>query len=330
MKPFILTTYTDRNPLLNGLRQEGVIVKQISLPLSADDLTGCIGFYGNVFDEIKDWPTLLRTRALLRKAGVPYVFWNRDAPWHVGMKWFNRWALKLIKPVDIYLAHSLQDQAWFGGEAHYFPNAAQPAYCQNTDLQALRDEATYQHDVSFFGSIAKGKVCNVKRRTAFLESLQVELHQRMPHIRCSIIDASIQSLTQEEQLHLIRTSKINLNVGAMCDLESKDSWGLPERVFGVPAAGGLVITDARHHVTDTFPENCLPVFDTPQACAVLIEKLLSNWPALRDMAERQHQEVVQNHTYQSRARVLLDWVVKYRLASGAVANNPSIKSSKTL
>lgn len=312
MKPFILTTYTDRNPLLNGLRQEGVTVKQVSLPLSADDLTGCIAFYGNVFDEIKDWPTLLRTRGLLRKAGVPYVFWNRDAPWHVGMKWFNRWALKLIKPVDIYLAHSLQDQAWFGGEVHYFPNAAQLTYYQNTDLQALRDEATYEHDVSFFGSIAKGKACNVKRRAAFLKSLQALLRQRMPQIRCSIIDASIQSLTQEEQLQLIRTSKINLNIGAMCDLESKDSWGLPERVFGVPAAGGLLITDARQHVADTFPLNYLPEFDTPQACASLIEKLLADWSALRNLAEQQHQQVIERHTYHARARQLLHLLAGYR------------------
>lgn len=316
MKPFILTTYTDRNPLLNGLRQEGVTVKQGNLPLRADDLTGCIGFYGNVFDELKDWPTLLRTRALLRKAAVPYVFWNRDAPWHVGMKWFNRWALKLIKPVDIYLAHSLQDHTWFGGASHYFPNAAQLSYYQNTDLQALRNEATYQHDVSFFGSIAKGKACNVKRRAVFLEALQLALRQRLPHIRCSIVDASIQALTQEEQLQLIRTSKINLNVGAMCDLESKDSWGLPERVFGVPAAGGLVITDARQHVADTFPQNCLPEFDTPQACAALIEQLLSDWAALRNLAEQQHQQVVEYHTYQSRARHLLNLLAGYRTSAG--------------
>lgn len=312
MKPFILTTHTDRNPLLNGLRQEGVTVKQVSLPLRPDGLTGCIAFYGNVFDEIKDWPMLLRTRALLRKAGVPYVFWNRDAPWHVGMKWFNRWALKLIKPVDIYLAHSLQDHAWFGGEVYYFPNAAQLNYYQNTDLKALRDEATYQQDVSFFGSIAKGKVCNVKRRTAFLKSLQSELRQRRPHIRCTIIDTSVQSLTQEEQLKLIRTSKINLNIGAMCDLESRDSWGLPERVFGVPAAGGLLITDARHHVVDTFPQNCLPEFDTPQACASLIESLLADWPALRALAEQQHQQVVEYHTYRVRAKQVIHLLAGYR------------------
>lgn len=317
MKPFILTTHTDRNPLLSGLRQEGVTVRQISFPLCADDLTGCMGFYGNLFDEVKDWPTLLRTRALLRKAGVPYIFWNRDAPWHVGMKWFNRWALKRIKPVDIYLAHSLQGQSWFGGEAHYFPNAAQRAYYQDTDLQALRDESTYQNDMSFFGSIAKGKACNVKRRAAFLESLKSELRQRIPKIRFSILDASTQSLTQEEQLHLIRTSKINLNVGAMCDLPRKETWGLPERVFGVPAAGGLVITDSRHHVADTFEQGSLPEFVTPQDCATLVENLLSDWSALRNLAEQQHKQILERHTYQLRARQLLRLLADYRASIGS-------------
>lgn len=316
MKSFILTTHSDRNPLLNGLRQEGVTVKQITLPLKADDLKGCLGFYGNLFDEIKDWPTLLSTRTLLRKTSVPYVFWNRDAPWHVGMKWFNRWALNIIKPVDIYLAHSLQDQSWFGGVAHYFPNAAQQAYYYNTDLLALRVVSTYKNDVSFFGSIANGKACNVKRRVAFLESLQSELRQRIPAIRFSILDASIQPLTQDEQLHLIRTSKINLNVGAMCDLPHKETWGLPERVFGVPAAGGLVITDARHHVADTFEQGSLPEFVTPQACATLIEKLLSDWSALRKLAEQQHKQVIERHTYQLRARQLMSLLIEYRTSIG--------------
>lgn len=313
---FILTTYSERNPLLHGLRQEGVVVKQITLTLRAEDLDGCIGYYGNLFDEIKDWPTLLHTRRLLRHARVPYVFWNRDAPWHVGMKWFNRMALQCIKPVDIYLAHSLQDQAWFGGTVHYFPNAAQPAYAQDNDIQALRDESGYLFDVSFFGSIAKGKACNVQRRKAFLDALQADLCQRLPSIRIGIIDASLQKLSVEDQLALIRRSKINLNVGAMCDLKNKDSWGLPERVFGVPAAGGLVLSDGRKHVADTFPENCLPVFDTPQACAALVDQLLSDWNALRDLAEWQHAEITKNHTYRLRARQLIGLLDDYGRRNG--------------
>lgn len=317
MRGFILTTHEDHNPLVEALRKEGVDVHRIDLKQPLPPLNGCLGFYGNLFDEIKNWPAIYRLKQQLNQSHVPYVFWNRDAPWHVGMKWYNRWFLKLIKPVDIYLAHSLQDQSWFGGVAYFFPNAAQPAYYQNTDLEALRDEAAYQNDVSFFGSIANGKTCNAKRRAAFLNSLRTELQQRIPGIRFSVLDSSIRSLTQDEQLHLIRTSKINLNVGAMCDLAHRDSWGLPERVFGVPAAGGLVITDARQHVSDSFAQNCLPEFVTPQDCANLVKRLLSDWPALRNLAENQYKQVIKCHTYQIRARELMQLLSDYRVSIGS-------------
>ncbi len=316
MHGFILTTHADHNPLVEALREEGIDVRRVDLNHPLPPLKGCFGFYGNLFDEIKNWPALFKLKQQLNRHHVPYVFWNRDAPWHVGMKRFNRWVLKLVKPVDIYLAHSLQDQSLFGGEVHYFPNAAQPAYYQNTDLEALRDESVYPNDVSFFGSIANGKACNAKRRAAFLEALQTELRQRIPGIRFSVLDASIRPLTQDEQLHLIRTSKINLNVGAMCDLAHRDSWGLPERVFGVPAAGGLVITDARQHVSDSFAQNCLPEFVTPQDCATLIESLLSDWSALRDLAEQQYRQVIECHTYQLRARELMRLLTDYRVLIG--------------
>lgn len=319
MSEFVLTTHADCNPLVAALRQEGVVVERVNWPIQLGDLNGCLGFYGNLFDEIKDWSGLLKLRRTLRQAGVPYVFWNRDAPWNVGMKCYNRWVLRLIKPVDVYLTHSLQDATWFGDTAHYFPNAAQPDYYETTDLAALRDESRYQCDVSFFGSIGKGTDSNAAYRREFLGALRSELTHTLPQIRMHIVDTAYQTLTVQSQIDLIRTSKINLNVGAMCDLPGNPSWGLPERVFGIPAAGGLVVSDARQHLTDSFTRDIVPTFDSPQHCATLIERLLGDWGMQRNLAEKQHHEVMARHRYQHRARTLVDYLQHYRTNARAVA-----------
>lgn len=311
MKEFILTTHADHTPLVTALRDDGVDVRRVNWKQPLPDLMGCKAFYGNLFDEIKDWFGLSRCVRQLKASKVPYLFWNRDAPWNTGIKRRNLLALKLLKPVDIYLAHSLQDKDLFGGEAHYFPNAAQPAYYQSTDMQVLRDESLYMHDVSYFGSFSNPKDRNARLRASFLSALEAELNQRRLNIRFRAIDTAKQPMDLEEQLGLIRTSKINLNVGAMCDQSSNPSWGLPERIFGIPAAGGLVISDARKHLSDTFSEGCIPTFDSPEACAILIDNLLSNWEMLRSQAEKQRLEVMAHHTYRHRARHLLELLEGY-------------------
>ena len=121
----------------------------------------------------------------------------------------------------------------------------------------------------------------------------------------------------QTQLELIRTSKINLNVGAMCDLPGNPSWGLPERVFGIPAAGGLVISDVRKHLADSFSPDIVPVFDSPQTCAALIERLLGDWTVQRNLAEKQHHEVIARHTYWQRARTLVDDLQRYQTSARA-------------
>lgn len=311
MSEFILTTHADHNPLIVALREVGVDVRRVEWKAPLPDLERCIAFYGNLFDEIKDWSGLLRLARKLRASSVPYVFWNRDAPWNTGIKHRNLWALKIIKPIDIYLAHSLQNKEWFGSETHYFPNAAQQTYYKETDLQALRDESSYDYDVSYFGSFGNRKDRNARLRAEFLDRLRHQLRHSRPDLRVLTIDTAKTPLTLNEQINLIRSSKINLNIGAMCDLPGAPSWGLPERVFGIPGAGGLVISDARKHLPETFPGNSIPTFDSPEACSKLILRLLLDWAEMRRMAEKQHLQVVTRHTYQQRAHFLMKLLAAY-------------------
>lgn len=318
MTGFILTTHADRNPLVAALRAEGVDVRRIQWEGALPKLEGCQAFYGNLFDEIKDWSGLIRVKRQLGNSNVPYVFWNRDAPWNTGIKFRNTTALKLIKPIDIYLTHSLQEKERFGGECHYFPNAATPAYYDDTDLVALLDESIYEYDVAFFGSFGNRKDRNAKLRKEFLDELSGLLKLHRLDIRFLRIDTSQQYLGLDQQISLIRSSKINLNLGAMCDLPGNPTWGLPERVFGIPAAGGLVISDARKHLADSFSEGVVPAFDSPQTCANLITSLLSDWNWQRTLAKKQHDEVMARHTYQQRAHTLLDCLQRYHAIAKVV------------
>lgn len=303
MSGFILTTHDDHNPLLQALRAEDVDVRSIDWQrLTQSNLEGCQAFYGNLFDEIKCWPLFIAKRRLLRQAGIPYVFWNRDAPWNVGIKARNYWFLKRLQPVDIYLAHSLQGAEDFGGASFDFPNAAQPAYYVSTRLDALNDESAYQFDVSFYGSAALGKDRNSRERAMFLAALQDRLRVENPCIRFKLINTADQPMSIADQLALIRTSKINLNLGAMCDLPGNPSWGLPERVFGIPAAGGFLMTEQRKNLHHLFPEGGYVEFANFNDALKQIQLALSNFGSTRVAAERLHKQILGKHTYTCRSK----------------------------
>lgn len=312
MSCFLYTTHAPHNPLVQALLALGIDVRHVSFGEELTDLPECLAFYGNLFDEIKKWHKLAALKRQLSKHGVPYVFWNRDAPWNTGMKLKNRLAMQWIKPVDIYLAHSMQMQEWFGGTGSFLPNAAQPLYYADTDLQALRDESTYQYDVSFFGSLGNAKDANARARQKFLVDLDCLLKAASPAIRFKVIDTAQNPLSLSEQLALIRTTKINLNFGAMCDLPNNPTWGLPERVFGIPAAGGLVLTDDRQSLAEIFPHTRCDSFTTPEECAQKINNALNDFSALRTRAEQMHHEVLGSHTYSHRAQAFIDLLQAYR------------------
>ncbi|MGE5490541.1 MAG: glycosyltransferase [Actinomycetota bacterium] len=310
----IITTHSDGNPLVVGLRSIGVRVDRVSwteMP-GHRDFDGCIGFYGNLFTEIKNLPVFVTLKHRLARLGIPYVFWNRDAPWNVGMKLHRRLAVQWLKPVDIYLAHSLQDARWFSGNCHYFPNAAQRPYYAGTRIEEMRVEDAYEADVCFFGALGNLKRRGCRERVEFFGEVERRVKALLPTARFRIVDTVHQGLGLEEQLHLIRTSKINLNFGAMCDLPGNPSWGMPERVFGIPAAGGFLLTDYRQAIPDTFTDGACDYFLEAEDCAAKIVSGLASFSTLRARAEEMYRQVVAQHTYEVRANQLLDLLGLYR------------------
>jgi len=313
MDGFLLTFHSEGNPLVVSLREAGMEVICIDdFRIAHKRLDGCIAYYGNLFAEIKYPIAFFSLLQALRRHSIPYVFWNRDAPWNVGMKKHRAWLLRLLKPVDIYLTHSLQMAHLFSrNPAIYFPNAAQRAYCAYDDLAELRVPSNYRYDITFIGAIGNPKRRNCRERTDFLKAVQAGLRARTSNVRFHVVDTVHEHLNVEEQLALIRSSKINLNFGAMCDLPGERSWGLPERVFGIPAAGGFLLTDWREAIPDTFPDDSCDFFRDADDC---VEKILHYLPQLdriRDRAECLHKRVLAEHTYQVRARQFIDLIGKW-------------------
>lgn len=309
----ILTTHTERNPLIGALRAEGVDAVSVRRQdavraLQAGEFSA---FYGNFFDEIKYLPTLFALKRVLIQRGIPYVFWNRDAPWNVGMKLHNRLLAQWWKPIDIYLSHSMQEAGWFSRSCHFFPNAAQSAYYTSTRIEDLRSEASYQQDVAFFGALGNLRRRGCRERVAFLAAVEAKVRHVLPQVRFRVVDTIAHPMGLAEQLALIRTSKVNLNFGAMCDLPGNPSWGLPERVFGIPAAGGYLLTDYRRSIDMAFPNATSDSFIDAEDCASKIVHGLSSFPWLRERAEALHREVMAAHTYAERVKRLLSLIEAY-------------------
>jgi spore maturation protein CgeB len=114
-------------------------------------------------------------------------------------------------------------------------------------------------------------------------------------------------LSVNEQVALIQASKINLNYGASCEFGASTPSGLPERCFGIPAAGGFLLCDRRSHATDHFvPGKNWAEFDGLDDCVVQIDYWLRNFLLSRDIAEASYRHVTTHHTYRQRAETLLE------------------------
>lgn len=320
----ILTTSAPHCPLMFALEKQGCEVLRIAKIDDAleQNLEGCSAFMGNIFDDIKKPRMLLKLKKRLRRLGIPYVFWNRDAPWNCAMRWRRKILLRLIQPVDIYLAHSLQGHRLFNRHAGYFPNAAQERYSAGLDLEKLRDETQYEYDVSFIGAFGSAKSANNRKRAAFLNELKKQLIAAGPKIRLLWHDTHADAIPADQQMAIIRKSKINLNLGAICDLPGEMSWGLPERIFGIPAGGGFLLTEDRKHLQDTFGQEQIDSFASVEACSKTTLHYLANFTLLREKAERLHHLVMENHTYESRALTLMKIIGDYRRSPRVEKNSP--------
>lgn len=246
----------------------------------------------------------LGLRRQLATARVPFLAWNRDAPFNRGVHPARLAALAWLKPFDAYASHSMQRAERYARRTLYCPNAAREAVFSATaaQLQALRDPSAYRWDVSFFGNLDARRYREHARRVEFLAALEAKLAPL--GVKTLFRDSA--GMTEAEQIEVIRTSRINLSTVAACDAGDEPSWGLPERCYGVPACGGFLLSDRRRHAADDFADGERAEYDGLEDCVAKIRHYLADFAAARGIAERAQARAARDHGYRNRAQRLLD------------------------
>lgn len=167
-----------------------------------------------------------------------------------------------------------------------------------------------RYDVTFVGS-AYG---NRKQWIA-------ELKKRGIEVTCFGYGWPGGSVDSEEIPRIMRSSKICLNL-ADSGLVLKGAFParsrqIKARVFEVPGAGGLLMTEPADHLKDYYClEDEVVLFDSIDELVEKITYLLAN-PDERDtIAKVGFHRTQQEHTYEKRFRILLEYAVSRRHARG--------------
>ena len=259
-------------------------------------------FYKGLRHPLEVW----RMHRWLRQRKIPLFVWNQDAPHYLNRASWRLDLLDRARLFDIYATHSLiASRRRFADSVLYLANAADTARYQlrGATLAELRNPAGYEQDVSFFGAMDGSRYKEMRPRQEFFTALGQRLRER--GIRFLFRESA--GMSAEQQVALIQKSRINLNFGASCDYGAPLASGLPERCYGIPAAGGFLLCDQRRHAGDDFtPGDNWAEFNGLDDCVAKIDFWLANFGAARELAERCHAHVMTQHTYAHRAATLHD------------------------
>ncbi|MDP2827185.1 MAG: glycosyltransferase [Sulfuricellaceae bacterium] len=269
------------------------------------DLKDCEACIIDFYEGIRHPFRTLRLKIHLQRYGIPLIAIDRDNPWYRGIRKRKLWLFRALGVLDIYASHSLQNADKFAPVALYLPNAVRSRIYNlaGRSLTDLREPGSYRYDVCFIGNLDVTRYREHRKRVAFLGELLSQLTALGVH--CHFADSA--SLTPAEQVALIQQSRINLNYGAACDNGSERSWGLPERCYGIPACGGFLLSDSREHAKDDFaPKTEWASFDGMDDCIAKVRFYLAHFDLTRKIAEAAHQRVLCTHTYEIRARQILE------------------------
>ncbi|MGP1684884.1 MAG: glycosyltransferase family protein [Giesbergeria sp.] len=292
-------------PLMEAFEQIGYRVVENAWAPAPDLLAKCEACVVNLYEAMRNpWSTLALERRL-KQAGVPLIGLDRDAPWHMGMRWRRLALFRLLRPLDIYASHTLQPTWHFAPRKIYNANAV---WVRNFNLhghtlEEMRDPAFYEYDVSFLGNMDGERYKEHAERARFFAELRPRLDAL--GIRHYIKHSS--GIGEAEQIRVIQRSRINLSYRSSCDHGGTLSWGLPERCYGVPARGGFLLTDERRHAADDFDlATEWAGFTDLEDCVAKIQYWLAHFEQSRRVAEAAHARVMRDHTYEKRASHLIE------------------------
>jgi spore maturation protein CgeB len=239
----------------------------------------------------------------LRRAAIPVITWDLDAPWHMNRSQFRMNLLLKSGLLSIYACHSLQNTSWIKGcRVLYLANAAwTTVYNLNgRTIDELAEKRDFRYDVSFIGNMNGADFPEHRRRVRFLKELESFLLEK--GLRVLFINASGVSI--KEQIDIIQESRINLSCLSAADSTGEQSWGLTERCYGVPACGGFLLMEERAHVRDEFDADEVATYTDLEDCKEKILHYLDNEDERRRIMIKAYHRVMREHTYGNRAASL--------------------------
>lgn len=292
--------------LREGFESLGCEVLENQWTPEGSALEGAALCVADFVDCARDLRRTVDLRRRLTRAGVPFLALNRDAPFNRGVHPARLGTLRWFQPFDAYATHSMQGAERYARRTLYCPNAARESVYRVSDaeLTALRAPARYRWDVSFLGNLDTVRYGEHARRAAFLQTLSAKLEGF--DIRTLFRDSA--GISADEQIEIMRASRINLSAMAACDAGDEASWGLPERCYGVPACGGFLLADRRRHAPEDFADDERAEYDGLDECVRKIRFFLAHFDEARAIAERARARVLRDHGYRHRAARLLDWM----------------------
>ena len=112
------------------------------------------------------------------------------------------------------------------------------------------------------------------------------------------------NISDENMLKLFSSSKI----GPCIHEPHTAVYGIdvPERVFKVPLCGLLAISDPSTSLHRYFPKDIMPIAQSPKQYADLMAYYLHNYKECEEIAVKQHEHIINNHTYTQRVNGILN------------------------
>ena len=229
----------------------------------------------------------LETIALIRNTGAKLVNWSTDDSWKY--RQFSR----LIAPAfDVFATTCPSAPAWYArdGIAHCVLTQWAAA---TTDMAAPKPAAECVLDVSFVGS-------NYGERPKRIDAL----HAAGITVECFGHGWPNGAVDAARLRSIIRDSRVSLNFS---DAGGGAGKQIKARIFEVPGAGGLLLTEGAPHLEDFFePGREIAVFQDEGTLVASARRLLDASHERDAIALAGYQRVLREHTYEKRLTVLLD------------------------
>ena len=229
----------------------------------------------------------LDTIELIRRTGCKVMNWSTDDSWK-----YREFSRLIATDFDLYATTCPDAMGWYKRDG--IQNAVLTQWAASSSYLATpRSVRKSGMKVCFIGS-AYG---NRSTRVDVLRAAGIE-------VECFGHGWPNGSVAADHIPELLRDAEVCLNFSEAGGGSGRQ---IKARIFEVPAAGGMLLTESAPHLEDYFlPGREIMVFRDDGEMVSMAWDLLNDPQKREAMAQAAHERVIREHTYEQRLRMLLD------------------------